>query len=77
MSYIYALYKQTEKEEFKNLLQLILEDKDVYELLKNSDLRLLEQGIKKYIEIILLKLLINKNYDLLIFLYSLRKKMKI
>lgn len=76
MSYVYALYKQTEKKEFKTLLFQIFEDKNVIELLKTSDLKLLDIGLKKYLEIVFLKLLINKKYNLLISLYSIRKMLK-
>lgn len=76
MSYLYAMFKQTDKKEFRKLLSQILDDKDVSKLLKISDLKLLDQGFKKYIEIIFLKLLIKKKYNLLILLYSLRKKLK-
>lgn len=74
MSYIYAMFKQTEEEEFRKVLSEILEDEEVNKLLKYSNLILLDDGLKKYIERIFLKLLITNRHTLLIFLYEMRKK---
>ena len=76
MSYVYAMFKQTEKEEFKKALVDILEDEEVNKLLKYSNLSLLDDGFKKYIEKFFLKLLIDKKHNLLIFLYAIRRNLR-
>ena len=76
MSYLYILYNTYEDEqEFIDNIKDILNDNDVYRLLDSSNLLLLNQGVKKYIENYFLKLVRKRKYKKLAFWYKIRKKL--
>lgn len=75
MSYIYYLYISLNNQKlFAKELDEILKDETFINILKKSNLIDLKfYGISRYLENFFLKLVINKNYKLLSFLYNFRK----
>lgn len=77
MSYVYLMFKNSkDKEDFVNNMNIILSKSDVYELMKDGNLLLLNKNIKNYIENKLYKLLLKRKYNTLYMLYKLRKKLE-
>ncbi len=77
MGYLYAMYlSYDDKDILKKEIDNLLNDKEIYNLLSTANLNLLSQNFKKYVEKVLLNLLLKKDYRTLFMFYNLRKSLE-
>lgn len=77
IGYIYVMYLQfNDKEILKQEIEKILENEEIYRLLASANLKLLPQKLKKYIEKILLKFMLKRDYENLFRFFHLRRKIE-
>lgn len=77
MSYVYLIFKNSkDKTVFYNNMDFILAKPDVYSLMKDVNLLLLNKNIKNRIENYFCKLLLDRKYNTLYSLYKIRNNLE-
>ncbi len=78
MSYLYSLYKEyLDNKKFEKEVIEILNNEELFSILKNSDLLLIDKGFKMRVENFFLKLVKKKKLKSLVFFYGIRNKLRI